>query len=54
MSEYKVTGGNGVYIDNPTYNKKGMCHDCPYKTDTCQEGLHCEREVEYDNPNPTN
>ena len=23
---------------------KGKCIDCPYKTDTCQEGLHCPRD----------
>ena len=23
---------------------KGMCADCEYKTDSCQEGLHCPKE----------
>lgn len=23
---------------------KGKCIDCSYKTDTCQEGLHCPRD----------
>ena len=53
MSGYKVTGGNGVYIDNPAYNRKGMCHDCPYKTDTCQEVLHCEKEEKMNDLNHT-
>ena len=25
---------------------KGMCYECPCQTKTCQEGLHCPREVE--------
>lgn len=25
---------------------KGMCYNCQYKTDSCQEGLHCIRDSE--------
>ena len=28
---------------NETSNK-GKCIECPYKTDTCQEGFHCSRD----------
>ena len=24
----------------------GMCYECPYQTETCQEGLHCPREAD--------
>ena len=27
---------------------KGMCYKCQYKTDSCQEGLHCIRDGEED------
>ena len=29
-------------------NKRGQCYECPHKTDTCQEGLHCIRDAEDD------
>ncbi len=25
---------------------QGMCYNCEYKTDICQEGLHCPKEDE--------
>ena len=28
--------------------RKGQCYECPHKTDTCQEGLHCIRDAEDD------
>ena len=28
------------------YGDKGMCYKCQYKTDFCQEGLHCIRDSE--------
>lgn len=28
------------------HKHKGMCFNCKYKTDTCQEGLHCIRDAE--------
>ena len=29
-------------------NTQGQCYECPHKTDTCQEGLHCIRDAEDD------
>ena len=35
------------YFNLNENNKEGMCSNCSYKTDTCQEGLHCPKENEY-------
>lgn len=37
--------------ENCNIDDKGRCTDCEYKTDTCQEGLHCPRENEYESSN---
>lgn len=34
-----------IYI-SASSNEHGQCYECPHKTDTCQEGLHCIRDSE--------
>ena len=41
----------GEYKENSSDADKGMCADCEYKTDSCQEGSHCPKENEYENSN---
>ncbi|MBO4542396.1 MAG: hypothetical protein J5725_04355 [Bacteroidales bacterium] len=36
----------GEYKEDSSDVDKGMCADCEYKTDSCQEGLHCPKENE--------
>ena len=43
--EYITTGGKGVYIKHPVY-KQNICIECPFKTETCKNSLHCEGEGE--------
>ena len=36
-----------IYV-SASSNEHGRCYECPHKTDTCQEGLHCIRDAEDD------